>query len=332
MNLNFFIKITLLVLLVVFIAIFGYFFVGKAKQAQDIKWGVNFSQEYSEKLGLDWKENYLAILDDLNVRDLKIITNWDLIEPRQEEYDFDDLDWQIEQATQRQANLILVIGMKTGRWPECHIPDWATDLSKDEQQEQVLQLIEKIVLRYESNDSISYWQVENEPFFSFGECPWRDKGFLRQEIDLVKLLDSQKREIIVSDTGELSLWLKPAQYGDIVGSTMYKKVWSPEFRTYFDMLYPSVFYWRKAQIIEKFFSKKVICVELQAEPWGPVLLYDLSLEEQEKTMNLKQFQKNIEFAQKTGLDEFYLWGTEWWYWLKEKQSKPEIWDEAKKLF
>jgi len=38
-NLNFFIKITLLVLLVVFIAIFGYFFVGKAKQAQDIKMG-----------------------------------------------------------------------------------------------------------------------------------------------------------------------------------------------------------------------------------------------------------------------------------------------------
>jgi hypothetical protein len=23
---------------------------------------------------------------------------------------------------------------------------------------------------------------------------------------------------------------------------------------------------------------------------------------------------------------------EWWYWLKEKQGKPEIWQEAKKLF
>ena len=49
-------------------------------------------------------------------------------------------------------------------------------------------------------------------------------------------------------------------------------------------------------------------------------------------MNLEQFKKNIEFAKKTGLKEFYLWGAEWWYWMKEKQNKPEIWNEAKKLF
>jgi hypothetical protein len=48
-------------------------------------------------------------------------------------------------------------------------------------------------------------------------------------------------------------------------------------------------------------------------------------------MNLEKFRKNIEFAKKTGLDEFYLWGAEWWYWLKEKQNQPEIWKEAKKL-
>jgi len=133
------------------------------------------------------------------------------------------LDWQIEQAEQRQANLIFSIGIKTGRWPECHIPDWAMSLSKDEQQKQVLQLIEKIVLRYENNDSISYWQVENEPFFLLEDVLGEIRVFLKQEIDLVKLLDSQKREIIVSDTGELSLWLRPAKFGDIVGVTMYKK-------------------------------------------------------------------------------------------------------------
>ena len=49
-------------------------------------------------------------------------------------------------------------------------------------------------------------------------------------------------------------------------------------------------------------------------------------------MDLERFQKNIKFAKKTGLDEFYLWGAEWWYWLKTKHDKPEIWEEAKKLF
>jgi len=33
-----------------------------------------------------------------------------------------------------------------------------------------------------------------------------------------------------------------------------------------------------------------------------------------------------------GLSTFYLWGGEWTYWLKKTQNKPEIWDEAKKLF
>ena len=79
-------------------------------------------------------------------------------------------------------------------------------------------------------------------------------------------------------------------------------------------------------------NKEVIAVELQAEPWCPNLVYDCELAEQEKTMNLEQFKKNIEFARNTGLKEFYLWGGEWWYWLKEKQNNPEIWDEARKLF
>jgi len=221
MNLKKIIKIILAALLLVLIVFFGYFFVGKTKQASEIKWGVNFSQKYSEALGLDWRENYLAILDDLKARDLKIITHWDLMEPLPGEYNFSDLDWQIEQAQKRKSNLILVIGIKTGRWPECHIPDWAVNLNKDQQQKKVLELIEKIVLKYENNSSILYWQVENEPFFSFGKCPWKDKKFLKQEIDLVKSLDSQKREIIISDTGELSLWFNPAKFGDIIGSTLY---------------------------------------------------------------------------------------------------------------
>jgi len=84
--------------------------------------------------------------------------------------------------------------------------------------------------------------------------------------------------------------------------------------------------------VEKLFNKSVICVELQAEPWGSKLLQDVSLEEQQKTMDLRKFKENVDFARNTGLSEFYLWGAEWWYWLKEKKNMPEIWEEAKKLF
>ena len=319
-------------ILVIFLLFAGYLFIGTPPQAKEISWGVNFSQKHAQNLGLDWKETYSALLDDLKVKNIKLITHWDLIELNEGKYYFEDLDWQIKKAEEKDARLLLVIGMKTGRWPECHIPGWAKNLNKEEQQKEILEMIEEVVLRYRERVSVWAWQVENEPFFPFGECPWVDKNFLKKEIDLVKSLDSQSRPIVISDSGEGSLWVNAAKFGDIVGTTLYKKVWFRQLGNYIYYPFPPTFYWRKAQLIEKIFNKKVVVIELQAEPWGPKLLYESPLEEQEKTMNLERFKANIEFAKKTGLDEFYLWGGEWWYWLKEKQNKPEIWQEAKKLF
>ena len=309
-----------------------YFFVGKTKPAEKIEWGVNFSQKQAENLGLDWKETYLALLDDLKVKNIKLITHWDLIEPNKDDYRFEDLDWQIKKAEDYNAKILLVIGMKTGRWPECHEPEWAKGLSKEEQQKEILEIVERIVLRYKDSPAIEYWQVENEPFFPFGECPWVDEKFLKKEIDLVKSLDEKNRPIVISDSGEGSFWIRAARFDDIVGTTMYKKVWFHQLGIYIHYPFPPIFYWRKAQLIKKLFGKKVICIEFQAEPWGPKLLYDSPLEEQEKTMNLEQFRKNVEFAKKTGLDTFYLWGGEWWYWMKVKQNNSRIWEEARNLF
>jgi len=155
----------------------GFLFIGKPPQAKEIIFGVNFSQKQASLLGLDWKETYLALLDDLRVRSLKVAAHWDLIEKEEGNFNFEDLDWQIKEAEKRKAKILLVIGMKTTRWPECHIPDWAKNLDKKNQQEKILEIVKKIVLRYNDSKTISYWQVENEPFFRFGECPWVDKKF-----------------------------------------------------------------------------------------------------------------------------------------------------------
>jgi hypothetical protein len=327
--------ISLLVLLI----LFCYFFIGSAEKAEKIAWGVNFSQRQAENFGLNWKEVYLALLDDLGVKNIKLSVDWDLIESEEGKYNFKDLDWQIDQADKKGAKLLLAIGMKTPRWPECHIPGWAKDLNKKEREKRVLELVKKIIARHKNSNSVWAWQVENEPFFPFGKCPQLDKKFLKKEINLVKFLDP-KRPVIISESGEFPLWLRAAQYGDIVGTTMYRKVWFtlPSFGKqnlggYVSYPFPPIFYQRKAELIKKIFGKKVICVELQAEPWGPRLLYDnLSLSEQRKTMDLEQFKKNIEFAERTGFDTFYLWGSEWWYWLKIRQGQPDIWSKARELF
>ena len=335
-----FIKIMIIIFIILFIIAFVlvcWFSFGKAPEQKNIVWGVDFSQMQAESLKLDWKKNYLALIDDLGARNIKIHTQWDFVEGKKGEYYFDDIDWQIKEAEKRNVKIIYVVGLKTGRWPECHQPKWVDALTESEQQDEILRYVETIVVRYKNSKAILAWQAENEPLFKFGVCPnwyYQDKDFLKKEVALIKKLDPA-RQVYISDSGEQSTWFGAAQIGDKVGTTMYRKVWAHFFDgigLYFDSYLTPMFYWRKAQIIKWIFGKEVICVELQAEPWAEKLFYDVSLTEQEKSMDLVQFKDNIEFAKKTGLKEFYFWGAEWWYWLKEVQGKPEIWNEAKKLF
>lgn len=328
------IAILFLLALIIFSGVFiGYLFLGSAPETKNIKWGINFSQKQAQNLGLEWKETYLALLDDLKIKNLKLISHWDLIEPKQGEYNFEDLDWQVNEAEKRGVKILLVVGIKTGRWPECHAPEWAqAQNEKRKSQNYLLEYLGTIVKRYRGRASVSSWQAENEPFFPFGECSGIDKDFLKKEIAQIKSLDFQKRPVVISDSGEFSFWLAAAELGDRVGTTLHRKVWFKELGTYIQYPLKPVFYWRRAQLIEKLFGKEVFVAELQAEPWCQVFLSDCKPKEQAKTMNLERFRGNIEFAKKTGLSEVYLWGSEWWYWLKTEQGQSSIWDEAKKLF
>jgi hypothetical protein len=305
--------------------------------SKGITWGVDFSQSQAEYLKLDWKEAYLAIIKDLGAKNIKLHTNWNWVEGKEDNYFFNDVDWQIKQAEQNNVKIIYVVGMKTGRWPECHIPDWAAGLSEEQQKTKLLEYITAVVQRYKNSKEIVYWQVENEPLFKFGECPswyYRSDDFLKTEVALVKSLDPS-RQIIISDSGEQSTWFGAAQVGDIVGTTLYRSAWTHLTDTFgfesYSFLNPMT-YARKAGIIQKVFGKKVICIELQAEPWASKPFLEAPMDEQEKSMNPEMFNENIEFAKQTGLDKFYLWGVEWWYWLKTEKNQPAIWNEAKQLF
>ena len=317
----------------IFLVLIIWLFFGSPKKAEKITWGVNFSVKQSDFLELDPKENYLAILDDLKAKNIKISVHWDLIEPENNVYDFKDLDWQVIEAQKRDVNLILAIGMKTPRWPECHLPQWAWNLNKEEQQNEILKYLEEIVFRYKDYSNISAWQVENEPFFKFGSCPWSDESFLKKEVLLVKQLDPP-RPIIITDSGEISTWNKAAKIGDLVGFTTYRNVWQEQVKGYFSYnpwLTP-MFYSRRAQLVKQIYHKKAIGIELQAEPWCRNSIMNASLKEQEKTMSLDHFKQVISFARNTGIDTYYFWGAEWWHWMKTKQGHPEYWEEAKKVF
>lgn len=319
------------VVLIITICLFLFFFTGKKALADNINWGVNFSPKQASDLGLDPKKTYLLMIKDLKVDNIKIAVHWDLIEKEKDIFNMTDFDFYMEEAKKNNVNVILALGMKTPRWPEYHIPSWANNLSKENQQKEILEMLTFVADRYESYPNLIAWQVENEPFFNFGKAPWKDNDFLKKEIDLVKSLDTS-RNVIISDSGELSFWFKAANFGDIIGITMYTKVWSKPLSNDFDYPFPSVFYGKKADLIKSFFNKDVWCLELQAEPWGKELIQNSTLEDQIESMSLERLKYNIEYAKKTGLNTFYFWGAEWWYYMKEKHNDPSFLDEVKNLW
>jgi hypothetical protein len=296
-----------------------------------VVYGVTFSKPFAQYLGLDWKENYLALLDDLQVKRLRIPAYWTEIEKERGIYTFADLDWQLQEADKRGAKVVLVLGQKQPRWPECHIPGWVGGMTGAAREAEVEETISTVVSRYKDNPAISAWQVENEPFLPYGECPSIDKEMLDAEIAAVRRLDPS-RPVIITDSGELSTWYDAASRADILGTTLYRIVWNDNLG-YVHYPISSLFYRFKAAFIMYFTDvQKIIIVELQGEPWGPGLVLDMPLEEQYRSMNAEQLRKNVEFVKDVEFSEAYLWGGEWWYWLKTQKGDDSLWEEARKIF
>lgn len=319
-----------MVILGVIIVMLGYFNLPVVNNNNEAKLGITFSSKYSSSIGLDWQANYVAMLDDLGIRKIRIPVYWDLVESKKGEYNFNDVDWQLNEASKRNAEVILAIGQKTPRWPECNIPQWAME-SDEIRKENLLKFVDLVVSRYKNVEVVKYWQVENEPFLRFGICPPFDVNLLDEEIAVARKADST-RELIVTDSGELSLWVQAAKRADIFGTTMYRTIWK-EGIGYFEYPVGPRFFQFKNALIKLFAQQnKAIVIELQAEPWIGGSTTDGLLVEQFKSMNVAQLKDNVEYAEKVGFPEIYLWGVEWWYWLKVTQGHPELWDTAKDLY
>jgi len=305
---------------------------GHIYKKEELSYGITFSQKQAEDLNLDWQKLFLVILEDLNVKKIRIPAYWDEIQPTEGVFDYTDLDWQIQTAGQHNAKIILTIGGRVPRWPECHFPEWTNNLTETERQAKTLVYLKQTIERYKDQSQITAWQIENEPFLNqFGECPKLDPKFLDQEIALAKSLDS--RPVVITDSGELSLWIPAVKRADIFGTTMYRDTYSRVLKSYIHYPIAPGFFRLKRNIASLFAQPKDwIVIELQAEPWGPVPYQELSAKDRARTMDLQKFKDMIKFSSQTGFQEFYLWGVEYWYWEKMLNNNPGMWEEARGLF
>jgi hypothetical protein len=283
---------------------------------------------YAKQLGLDVQESYRAFVEELGVRAIRIPVYWSEIERERGKFVWSELDSLISFSEDNDVKLTLVVGTKVPRWPECYIPDWAETFDSKEQQVYALKMISEVVSRYKNSTSVERWQVENEPFFTFGICEPITLAQFQERVDLVRKLDPT-RSIQVTVSGELASWKNEARAGDILGISMYRLTWNDLFGYFIYPLTPEYYYARAR--LAKSEVEEIIVSELQAEPWFPEPIKTRPLSVWYNSFDAEMFRKNLEFVELAGLPEAYLWGAEWWYLLK-LNGDERLWKVAEEVF
>jgi len=68
---------------------------------------------------------------------------------------------------------------------------------------------------------------------------------------------------------------------------------------------------------------KTIVIELQAEAWFKTLwVAEAPIEMQKAHFPAETLRDNVKYARRTHFPQVYLWGVEWWYWMKAR-GHPE---------
>jgi hypothetical protein len=213
------------------------------------------------------------------------------------------------------------------------VPNWARDTEQIAQQDIQLEYMTTVVERYRNSPAVTIWQVENEPFlevFAFEHCGELDREFLNKEIAMVRELDPT-RPILVTDSGNLGLWMGAYSRGDMFGTSVYVHFWNPELGQFRTVL-PAWAYRVKDNLMSLIYGRKPsYLIELSAEPWLIQPIIDTPLDVQFTRMNLETFEDIITYAEATRYEKQYLWGAEWWYWLY-LQDRPEMWERGKRLY
>lgn len=323
-----------LIIGILFLGIFGFliFLYSQFDPVEKSELGINFSSRHVTYLGMDWKKIYSDVFTDLKPKYLRLPIYWDDVERQRGVFDFSDLDYQLQIASQNDAKVILVVGKKQPRWPECHVPVWVKSLSGEEQKNLLKNYIVESVRHFKSYASVEFWQVENEPIFGFGpDCPKINTEQLSEEIGWVRGEDNRK--IIVTDSGELGRWIPTAKSGaDYFGTTMYRVVHNPKIG-YYSYHLPPLFFRLKAGMLNAFVGQtNIYGVELQAEPWFATDVLLTPIPRQKELMNAEMLSDNISYARKSGFERHYLWGVEWWYWMNEKNNDSSLLETAKHEF
>ncbi|MGH7238451.1 MAG: hypothetical protein ACREHG_00135 [Candidatus Saccharimonadales bacterium] len=329
-------RVWLVALLIILLVIGAAYGIGKwYKSTQPPQQsGVSFDPDYARYLGLN-PETTMKALENIGVKNFRLMSYWSDIEPVKVQYDFSQLDWEFASANKAHAKVTLAIGLRQPRWPECHTPNWV-DTSQPEKKwlPQLEGFMTKVINHYKNNPALESYQLENEYFNSnFGECHNDSRPRLISEYKLVKKLDP-KHPIIITRSNKYPNLPIGQPRPDKFGEEYYRTVWWPPGNRFATYPYPAWYYSFLAGATKIATGRDSILTEVQAEPWlePNKTIFDTSLAKQNQSFSAETFEQNIKFAQSTGLAMAYYWGAEYWYYRLVKLHDPSVWNVARQLF
>ena len=298
--------------------------------------GVSFIPDYAKGFGLDPQQTMDAMIHDLGVKNIRLVSYWSDMEPKPGVYDFSQLDWEFAKADAAGVKVSLAIGLRQPRWPECHPPSWVQVNSNNENQwyPQLQAFMTQVINRYKNNPALDSYQLENEYFLkAFGQCQDFSRDRLVGEYNLVKSLDPNHTLIISRSNNALGLPIgQPTP--DEFGVSVYKRVWDATVtHRYFEYPFPAWFYAFLAGAGKILTGKDMVIHELQAEPWPPSgSIASNSTAELNKSLDATRLKGRFSYGEATGIKTIYLWGAEDWYYMKVKRNDPGLWNAAKQEF
>lgn len=309
----------------------------RSEHSKPLQEGVSFIPDYAQSLGVDPQKTMDALLG-IGVKQFRLVSYWSDIEQTPGQYDFSQLDWQFKKAEAAHAKIILTVGLRQPRWPECHAPDWINlNQSDSHWQPQLETFIQKVVERYKHSPSLESYQVENEYFLQgFGTCSNQvyDRARLVSEYNLVKRLDPGHPIVVSRSDNALGIPVNRPQ-PDEFGISVYKRVWDAGVTgRYLEYPYPAWYYGFLAGLQKIVDHKDMMIDELQAEAWPPngQTITETSLAEQNKSLDAKRLKARFEYGRATGMRSIDLWGAEYWYYRAQILHDPSLWNVARQEF
>ena len=333
----------------------------------DPEFGINFSCDQAEYLLLEepggpdvpngrpgraeWcAETLDTLLRGLDAQFVRLSVEWDQVEPREGEFDFALVDALLAVSERNGTEVLLSLGMKAQRHPEYYLPDWLTErvaIQRDGDpsavplvRERALAMVAEVARHVAASPVIGAWQAENEPYHASPRAEnWRlGREYVAEVVEALRAADPSARPVVINHAEvyvQDRRWKWTVEDADIAATSMYpQRIYEfAGFRFVRSILEIGPFapnYAARGRAAHAA-GDEYWLTELQAEPWAHPDNRLISPANPALDLTPGNFERNIEYARRSGADRVYLWGAEWWLFERDRKGDGSWWERAREL-